>query len=65
MVAALIVPGSEIILRDVGLNPRRTGLLAALRRMGADIAELDRSEIAWRTARRSAGARRPAYRHGR
>jgi 3-phosphoshikimate 1-carboxyvinyltransferase len=44
LVAGLIVPGSEIILRDVGLNPRRTGLLAALRRMGADIAELDRSE---------------------
>lgn len=44
LVAALIIPGSEIILRDVGLNPRRTGLLAALRRMGADVAELDRSE---------------------
>jgi 3-phosphoshikimate 1-carboxyvinyltransferase len=44
IVAALIVPGSDIILRDVGLNPRRTGLLAALRRMGADITELDRSE---------------------
>jgi 3-phosphoshikimate 1-carboxyvinyltransferase len=45
IVAALIVPGSEIILRDIGLNPRRTGLLAVLRRMGADIAVLDRSEM--------------------
>jgi 3-phosphoshikimate 1-carboxyvinyltransferase len=45
LVAALIVPGSEIILRDVGLNPRRTGLLDALRRMGADVAEVDRSEM--------------------
>lgn len=39
LVAASIVPGSELRLRQVGLNPRRTGLLHALRRMGADIAE--------------------------
>jgi 3-phosphoshikimate 1-carboxyvinyltransferase len=37
IVAALIVPGSEIILRNVGLNPTRTGLLDALWAMGADI----------------------------
>ena len=37
IVAALITPGSEILIRDVGLNPTRTGLLAALRAMGADI----------------------------
>jgi len=36
-VAALLVPGSEVRLRDVGLNPTRTGALAILRRMGADI----------------------------
>lgn len=35
--AACIVPGSDLILRDVGVNPRRTGLLQALRLMGADI----------------------------
>ncbi len=39
LVAASIVPGSELRLRQVGLNPRRTGLLAALRMMGADIRE--------------------------
>ncbi|KAF1707879.1 3-phosphoshikimate 1-carboxyvinyltransferase [Pseudoxanthomonas sangjuensis] len=39
LVAARIVPGSELRLRAVGLNPRRTGLLAALRLMGADIRE--------------------------
>lgn len=39
LVAASIVPGSELRLRAVGLNPRRTGLLAALRAMGADIVE--------------------------
>jgi 3-phosphoshikimate 1-carboxyvinyltransferase len=37
IVATLISPGSEIILRGVGLNPTRTGLLDALRAMGAQI----------------------------
>ena len=38
LVAASIVPGSSLLLKAVGLNPRRTGLLQALRLMGADIA---------------------------
>lgn len=37
MVAALIVPGSDVVIRNVGLNPTRTGLLDALRAMGGDI----------------------------
>jgi 3-phosphoshikimate 1-carboxyvinyltransferase len=37
LVAASIVPGSMLRLPAVGLNPRRTGLLEALRLMGADI----------------------------
>ncbi|MGE7136176.1 3-phosphoshikimate 1-carboxyvinyltransferase [Luteibacter sp. NPDC031894] len=37
IVAACVVPGSAVRLVGVGLNPRRTGLLAALRLMGADI----------------------------
>lgn len=37
LVAASIVPGSDLILPAVGLNPRRTGLLQALHLMGADI----------------------------
>jgi 3-phosphoshikimate 1-carboxyvinyltransferase len=37
LVAALIVPGSEITLPGVGLNPTRTGLIDALLAMGADI----------------------------
>ncbi|MCE5233322.1 MAG: 3-phosphoshikimate 1-carboxyvinyltransferase [Mizugakiibacter sp.] len=44
IVAATLVPGSELRLRRVGLHPRRTGLLAALRRMGADIREDDPRE---------------------
>ena len=37
MVAALIVPGSGIVLTDVGINPRRVGLIDTLREMGAGI----------------------------
>jgi 3-phosphoshikimate 1-carboxyvinyltransferase len=37
LVAALIVPGSEVTLAGVGLNPTRTGLLAILERMGAAV----------------------------
>jgi 3-phosphoshikimate 1-carboxyvinyltransferase len=37
LVAGSIVPGAELRLQSVGLNPRRTGLLQALRLMGADI----------------------------
>ena len=36
LVAASIVPHSEITLRNVGLNPTRTAVLDVLRRMGAD-----------------------------
>lgn len=39
VVAATLVPGSELVLRRVGMNPRRTGLLHVLRAMGADIVE--------------------------
>ncbi len=37
LVAALIVPGSEVRIANVGLNPSRTGLIASLKEMGADI----------------------------
>ncbi|HTC10602.1 MAG TPA: 3-phosphoshikimate 1-carboxyvinyltransferase [Acetobacteraceae bacterium] len=37
LVAALIVPGSQVTITNVGLNPLRTGLLATLAEMGADI----------------------------
>ena len=44
LVAALIIPGSDLTLREVGINPTRTGLLEALRSMGAVI-EVSRSRI--------------------
>ena len=37
VVAALIVPGSDVTVPDVMMNPTRTGLLDTLREMGADI----------------------------
>ncbi len=39
LVAASIVPGSNLLLRGVGMNERRTGLLSVMRMMGADIVE--------------------------
>jgi 3-phosphoshikimate 1-carboxyvinyltransferase len=45
LVAALVVPGSEIVLDGVMMNPLRTGLLATLLEMGADVArENERDE---------------------
>jgi 3-phosphoshikimate 1-carboxyvinyltransferase len=46
VVAALLVPGSELHLRDVGTNPTRTGALDILRRMGAAIEIRDEREVA-------------------
>lgn len=42
LVAAAIVPGSTLTVHGVGLNPRRTGLLAVLERMGARVAIYNR-----------------------
>jgi 3-phosphoshikimate 1-carboxyvinyltransferase len=44
LIAALIVPGSEVTIEGVGVNPTRIGLLDSLREMGADIAFLDERE---------------------
>jgi len=37
LVAASIVPGSDLLIRNVGVNPTRTGVLDVLTSMGADI----------------------------
>jgi 3-phosphoshikimate 1-carboxyvinyltransferase len=42
LIAALLTPGSEVILEGVMLNPLRTGLLTTLAEMGASIAYLER-----------------------
>jgi 3-phosphoshikimate 1-carboxyvinyltransferase len=41
-IAALVTPGSEIVIENVGLNPLRTGLYDTLREMGAKIEILNR-----------------------
>lgn len=45
MVAASIVPGSNITLKHVGVNPTRTGVVDVLREMGADISFLNPRDI--------------------
>ncbi|AOH85002.1 3-phosphoshikimate 1-carboxyvinyltransferase [Sphingomonas panacis] len=45
VVAATIVPGSDVIVENVGLNPTRAGIFTALRMMGADITELNPREV--------------------
>ncbi len=44
IVAALLNPGSEVMVKNVGLNPLRTGVLDILREMGADISVENRRE---------------------
>lgn len=46
MVAASIVPGSDIILKNVGVNPTRTGILTALQAMGASVEVMNYREQA-------------------
>jgi 3-phosphoshikimate 1-carboxyvinyltransferase len=45
MVAASIVPGSDLTIMNVGMNPTRAGLVEVLRQMGADITEIDAREV--------------------
>ena len=45
IVAALIVPDSEIILKNVGLNPTRTGILEVVQKMGAQVEILDKKTV--------------------
>ncbi len=45
MVAAAIIPGSELLIKNVGVNPTRTGIIDVLTRMGAFV-EL-REEKLW------------------
>ncbi len=46
LVAGAIVPGSELLVQNVGINPTRTGVLEALSQMGADITPENQRQIA-------------------
>ena len=48
--AGLITPHSEILLKNVGINPTRDGMLRVLKNMGADITLLNQKEGAEPTA---------------
>ena len=45
IVAALLVPGSDVTIANVGLNPTRAGLVEVLTAMGGDIDLLDAREV--------------------
>ncbi len=45
IVAALIVPGSEVTIKNVCINPHRTGLFVTLKEMGADIKYSNKREV--------------------
>jgi 3-phosphoshikimate 1-carboxyvinyltransferase len=45
VVAATLIAGSDVTVHDVGLNPRRTGLLDVLERMGARVGVVERNRV--------------------
>ena len=45
LVAAALVPGSDLTVHGVGLNPRRTGLLEVLKRMGVRVSIFNRRKF--------------------
>jgi len=45
LVAASIIPGSDVIIENVGLNPLRTGIIGALKEMGARIEVINQREL--------------------
>jgi 3-phosphoshikimate 1-carboxyvinyltransferase len=45
MVAASIIPGSDLTIMNVGMNPTRAGLVEVLRQMGADITAIAAREV--------------------
>ena len=42
MTAAMLVPGSELIIKNVGINPTRSGIIDIYREMGADISVINK-----------------------
>jgi 3-phosphoshikimate 1-carboxyvinyltransferase len=44
LVAAAVHPDAEVVVKGVGINPGRTGVLEALERMGADVEVIERDE---------------------
>ncbi len=53
IVAALITPGSDVTVTNVGMNPTRTGLFRMLQAMGADLTIANEREVGGEPRRRS------------
>ena len=62
LVLASLVKSGELMIRDVGVNPTRIGILEALRLMGADIEEREAMEVSGEP--RATLIVRPALLHG-
>lgn len=45
--AGLLIPGSQILIKNVGINPTRSGILKVCRAMGADIQYLNEKKDCW------------------
>lgn len=45
MVGAMIIPGSELLIKNVGVNPTRTGIIDILKKMGGSLETLDQREV--------------------
>jgi 3-phosphoshikimate 1-carboxyvinyltransferase len=45
IVAALVIPGSDVVIENVGLNPTRAGIIGVLRQMGGSIEEISPREV--------------------
>ena len=46
LVAGALVPGADLTIENVGLNPTRTGVLEVLQQMGAQIEVLNQRDVA-------------------
>ena len=46
LIAALVVPGAELTIENVGINPTRTGILDVLEQMGAPLELLNQRDVA-------------------
>jgi len=45
IVGALIIPGSEILIKNVGINPLRTGIIDILKNMGGDLEIINQRDV--------------------
>ena len=62
--AALLVPGSELLIKHVGINPTRDGILRVCKAMGADIQLMNHSTAGRRAGGRSSGSPQHPSRNG-